>query len=340
MNAQQSGLPFADGWSQEKEVQEAEEYFAALKTETSTAITVSRPDGQLVNSKGEIDISNWDFKSRIEAFEKQFPRDQYNIVMWDQHILSQIAPGTSMVPQYINPSMEDCWHGEDAKKMQLRPGQVEPKADFWIRIGNAAGVKLTQHSSEEIEIGGKKHLQILYIASMELPDGTIMFSEPVGKAMPVHTSSGSLQAHLFESVDKKAKRNAIKALLNFPTTMSEEQFKKPFIAAKVIYRPGIDETTDKLLAARQARTEAAIQQLYPHRATVDVQAHATPISVENFIQRIQEAQNLGDLNKIGAEIAKVQMTGEQRKELLNAFKARKTLLETGEVTPENQEGGQ
>lgn len=276
----------------------------------------------LKNERGEIDLSQYrDPIEKMEALFSIYPPEKYNLINFTEYLMVKIPEGVTFSPVIVQIHETELWDSNNSS-IGIKPGYVEPSAQAISKLAKAADIKFRRTRREEIEIGKKMHLEMEFEAAMRLPDNSIVTATG-SKALPLYTNSGSLQAHITENVQMKAERNAAKKLLNIPTTMPVAQSKRPFIVLKVNYDPAVEESR-KLLGERQSDAERAKRLLYPADMTIDVKVQQ---DMDDFKLRIQGAQDLPELNQIGYDISQALMTGEQRNELLAAFKARKSLLE-------------
>lgn len=245
---------------------------------------------------------------RIEAFRKMFPTDTYNVVLFSQFILSKLPEGVKLYPQLVEIRNEDLWTSQNAAEVGLKPGQAMINSRAVEKIAQAAGVKLEKVRDEEIKIGGELHLLIEYIASVRLPDGTIEQTPPTGKSLPIKTKSGNNQAHIRESVDMKARRNACKALLAIPTTLPIEHATRYWVTAKAVYddTPAGQALREKTIQASQTAT-AKLYDEPPQIQDAKVEDEGPSLFEQKTIA-IENAGSLEELKRIAETIDKSQYT--------------------------------
>ena len=209
---------------------------------------------------GELDFSSLDFEGRLAKFQEFKNSSNVNLVMLEQSILSQIPKGVTLVPIPIIPDTSDAWTEEKVTGKRSPDGpRVEPSAEFLLKMANYLGIKLTQTFCGVVKDTGTEMFEILYTASMRLPNGEIISVENVGKAQQLRTSAGTQQAHIKESTDKKAKRNAVKAFLNLPTMMSKADFERPW----VLFRPAIKPESPEAIAMPKHNGKAISEIINP-----------------------------------------------------------------------------
>ncbi|WCL51457.1 hypothetical protein [Leptospira sp. GIMC2001] len=195
-------------------------------------------ENQLLMETGEINPSAYQnkFEEKLDALQTLFPREKYNMVLFSQFLMNCLPANVVLKPQIVTVTKDDIWDERNAEGVGLKKGHVMLKSEKVIGIGQAVGIKLDKVTDKTIEIGGVAHLLIEYVASLDLPDGTPSITPPTGKALPILTSSGKNQAHVHESCDRKAKRNAIKELLQIPTQLPLEQAMKMWVCMKAVYK--------------------------------------------------------------------------------------------------------
>lgn len=295
-----------------------------------------------LNDKGEMDIANLQFGERMAAFQSFMERSNCNLPLWATNLLTQFPAGTTLLPMPVYPQKKDAWRGDDAKKMQLKPNHVEPSADFIISLGNLVGITLKKVFEGVVDVDGRKVYSVRYNAHLMLPNGAILTAEEEGKDQSMLTSSGSLQAHIAESTRKKAKRNAIKALLCIPTSMEEAEFDRPWVMLRPVFHEGVSGGTDRIIAEQRRISDHAKQMLFgpgPSNSGAQV-IDVTPrelgeVAPADIVARIQAAQSVQELDEIVKASADVPKTEAQRKEITQAYKDRKSFID-GAIA---QEGG-
>jgi hypothetical protein len=299
---------------------------------------VSGPMAELkpfLNDKGEMDVANLQFGERLERFQSFMAQNKYNLPLWATNLLAQFPAGTTLLPMPYYPTKQDAWRGADARKMQLKEGHVEPSADFIINLGNLLGVTLRKVFEGPVNMDGNRMYSVRYNAYLMLPNGAMLTVEEEGKDQMMYHEKG-LQAHIVENTRKKAKRNAIKALLNIPTTMTEGDFDRPWVLLRPLFHAGSPET-DRILAEQAAIAEQSRRLLYSPvdvpsgGQTVDVQASkpAMPqeLSVAQVIQRVREAANMAALDALAKEVADMRLTTAERDQIKAAYADQKKLIE-------------
>lgn len=324
---------------------QAPEVKAALAEPETTPATNLIPINPLealkpmLNEKGEMELASLQLGERMAKFQEFSQKANCNLPLWETNLLTQFPEGTNLLPMPIMPTALDAWRGEDARKMKLKEGQVEPSADFVIKIGNLLGIRLTKIFEGVTEDTGTKMYSCRYNAALTLPNGAVLTVEEEGKDQELFTASGK-QAHIIESTRKKAKRNAIKALLGIPTSMPEALFDRPWVLLRPVFHAGISTETDRIIAQQQEQTEQNQKLLYAQKP-IDIQAEEV-VSVEELTAAIETANTKAELDVVGKRIRTARLTGDERTQLSGKYKARNTLLETGEITQTTTqvEGGQ
>ena len=288
----------------------------------------------LLNADGELDFQNMNISDRLTQFADYAARSNCNLPLWESNLLTQCPIGTTLVPLPIFPKKQDAWRGEDARKMKLKDGYVEPSADFLLRIAAMLDIKLVKVFEGVTNDTGSAMYECKYNAYLMLPNGTLLSVEGEGKAQELYNSQGK-QAHIQESTRKKAKRNAIKALLGIPTSMLEEDFDRPWVLLRPVFRAGLSDQTDAILADQKALADRSREMLFPTNK-VDVAASESTPSFEELKAALESANTPEELEAVRKRLAAAALTGDIRAQLRVIYKARKTLLETGEVTLASQ----
>ena len=282
----------------------------------------------MLNAHGELDWSNLQMGERLQGFMDFVSKANCNLPLWENNIFAQFPAGTTMLPIPVIPGHLDAWRGADAKKMGLKEGMVEPSADFHIKLANVLGIQLRQVFAGVTNDTGVDMYSVRYNAYLTLPNGAVLSVEDEGKDQCLY-NSGGLQAHIIENTRKKAKRNAIKALLGIPTSMPEKDFDRPWVVLRPVYHEGVSAETDRIIAEQRTISEENTRRLYG-RPTVDVTAQRGP-DISELQQAIEAAQTLPELEVAQKRIAASRLTGDERAQLGSLFKTRKQLLDTGEV---------
>lgn len=275
----------------------------------------------LLNENGELELGNLQIGERVQQFIAFRDACNFNLPMWDTAIVTQFYPGMKLVPIPVIPARDDAWHGDDAKKMKLKEGHVEPKADFILKLGNIAGVILEKCGPEGInEDNGLWSCR--YNAKIQMPNGEWLVIQDEGKDQSPYNNDGSKAAHVSESTRKKAKRNVVKNLLGIPTSMPEPDFYRPWIILKPVYEAGVSIEADRIIAERKAISDRAAGQLYSGQ-TIDVKPEPVAnkdgeVSAASMKTRIREAKSAAELNELKQVLGAMSMTNEERK-LLGAL---------------------
>ncbi|TGL04972.1 hypothetical protein EHQ43_10025 [Leptospira bouyouniensis] len=203
-------------------------------------------ENSILLSNGEINPSAYakDPIEKLKNLRTLFPPEKYNIVMFSQFLMNSLPEGISLKPQFVTVSDDDLWDEKNASGVKLTAGHVMLKSEKVINIAQAIGLRLEKVLEEETILNKIPHLRIEYVASLRLPDGTIVKSSPVGKSLPITTKDGSNQAHIYENVDRKAKRNAIKEMLAIPTQMKREEAQKMWVCVRAVVGDGSTESQE------------------------------------------------------------------------------------------------
>lgn len=247
---------------------------------------IATSENSILLSNGEINPRAYitDPLKKLEALREKFPKEKYNIVMFSQFLMNQLPEGITLHPQFIEITDEDLWDEKNAAEVKLKPGQVMIKSEKIINIGQAVGIRLEKVVEEEISLNKVPHLRILYVASLTLPDGTKIESPPVGKCLPIINQNGKVQAHIHESVDGKAKRNAIKHLLSIPTAMEKAEAKKMWMCVRAVAKEGSVQSENKVKTVEGAAT-VATSNLYGDEPSAP---KVKPYTAEEFKAWIKE----------------------------------------------------
>lgn len=249
---------------------------------------------ELMKSNGEINPLAYanDPMKKLEQLRVLFPTEKYNVVMFSQFLMNALPTGISLKPQFVSVTDEDLWDQKNAKEVGLKEGHVMLKSEKVINLGQAVGIRLEKVLEEEIKLNGIPHLRIEYVASLRLPDGTMIKSTPTGKSLPIITSTGKVQAHIHESVDRKAKRNAIKEMLSIPTQMKKTEAQKIWVCVRAVLGDGSIDSQEQMKTI-QASATAATNALYSE-VTPSTQNEVKPITAEEFKEMINNCKTLSD----------------------------------------------
>lgn len=304
---------------------------APAKIDPNAALVALKP---MLNAQGELALGELMIAERMAQFAAFQAASNCNLPMWSTNLLTQFPAGTTLLPLPLIPQRRDAWRDADARAMKLKDGHVEPSADFIIQLGNLAGVRLDKVFEGPIELDNIKMYSVRYIASLRLPSGEILTTPgEEGKDQALYTGQGTMQAHIAESTRKKAKRNAIKCLLGIPTTLLAEEFDRPWIILRPVFRAGVSAEADAIIAEQKALNAVTTQRLYgelPASAqTVDVSASAMrdgELDANGMIIALQGAASLPDLDALAGQIEDMRLTGGERKALAAAYKRRKADL--------------
>lgn len=238
----------------------------------TTNITIYETMQPLLNPLGELDLGAFHIAERLQKFMDFRQKANCNLPLWENNILQNVPEGVKWLPVPIIPKASDGWgeNPEDAKKMKLKEGHVEPSADFLNRISSIMGIVLKEVFSGVVNDAGQPMYRVRYNAFLALPNGLILQKENQGKDQAIYDKAGeNIIAHVVESTRKKAERNAIKALLGIPTTMPREEFFRPWIVLVPIFDNKSQEAIQITVEAKQAENL-----LYPHpQASLILEMH-------------------------------------------------------------------
>ncbi len=290
---------------------------APVATPPTTSTAMSGPLGHLksmMNDKGELDFSNMNYSERIARFQKFEEEANANLVFFADNIFAQIAPGTTYVAIPVLPKAHDVWDDKAAGKIGCAVGETEIKADFVLSVGQRLGVQLKKVFEGTRDIDGKAHYSFRYNAFLTTGDGAVIMVEDVGKDVPLYNSSG-LAAHIVESTQKKAQRNAVCALLNIRKIGKKEDFLKPWILLRPIFR-------DEQILAEQARISNNAKALLFDNTpqVVDVERES---DFESIQEAIGEASSDDDFEAIRKRMNAARLTGDERAQLSAMGKQKK-----------------
>ncbi|TGN08595.1 hypothetical protein [Leptospira bandrabouensis] len=252
-------------------------------------------ENSILLSNGEINPSAYakDPIEKLKNLKTLFPTEKYNIVMFSQFLMNSLPEGISLKPQFVTVNDDDLWDEKNASEVNLKPGHVMLKSEKVINIAQAMGIRLEKVTEDETKLNGIPHLRIEYVASLRLPDGTIVKSSPVGKSLPITTSSGKNQAHIYESVDRKAKRNAIKEMLAIPTQMKREEAQKMWVCVRAIVGDGSIESLEQGKTIEASATVAK-ESLYGDTAPA-IEKPYTADEFKNWIKECSTKQRWEEL---------------------------------------------
>lgn len=254
----------------------------------------------VINANGEINPAAYaNPEDRLAAFHIAFPPDKYTLVLFTQFAMSNLPAGAKLHPQFIECRDEDFWDESDFenREVPLKPGHVMLSAEFVIRIGLAAGIELVKTTEGQIEIEGTPYWRILYSAQIRLPDGTLLIGPESGKAQPIRTSKGTTQAHIIESTDKKARRNAIKELLTIPTQLPKRDAQRVWVVVKTQYEPGSE--AEKLIQHRAGNAARLLYDPGVNRVQAYIERFTSAITLDELDRYYQDARDsdLPDIEK-------------------------------------------
>lgn len=274
---------------------------------------------------------------QIAAIKEKFDPTKFNMIMFTQAVMDILPPGVQLVPFVVQIPPNEIWDKETDKALSfLKDGKVMLAHTAFKKIGMAAGVKLERVTEQVKQVKNDTYLLIEYRASMLLPDGTV--HEEVSGKEEVYAG-----AHAREKIDTKAKRNAIRALLNIPLTMPKGNVDKPFVILKPVFHRGHSPETDAIIDRIEGAKRDAVAALYPSRQPQTIEAKfeapRQPVNIAELSNAIEAANTPEELQAAADKVAKATVSGEERRVLVDAYKARKALLETGEVTQAQEQGG-
>ncbi|MGB1270597.1 MAG: hypothetical protein ACPG5T_00850 [Endozoicomonas sp.] len=263
----------------------------------------------------------------LASIRDHFDPTKYNPIQHTQAVMDCLPSGCNLVPYVVSIPTHEKW--DKSKASFLKTGEAMVAATAIKRIGRAAGIHLKRTIDEVVEVNGNSYLRIEYEATMMLPDGEVI-TETGGKE---EAYSG---AHAREKIDTKAKRNAIRQLLNIPITLPTDQLEKPFVIFKPVYQRGVDQRSDKILDAIEAKKDRGLRQLYggTEEDVVDVQVESLAsantdgeLTFDGLVMAFEMAQDLGSLDKVRLAAEEVPMTKAQRDTAGEVYKSCKTALE-------------
>ncbi len=247
-----------------------------------------------------------------------------NPIFYTQSLLQQLPAGVEPVPYVVQLPARDIWTSQTAGGV-LKGKQAMLSAQALSRIAQAAGIKLRRVTEEFIDMPmmnnqGQhymaKLLRIEYEASMMLPDGTVI-TEIGGKE-----EKYSIGDSARERIDTKARRNALKRLMNLPTSMDVDQLKKPMVIWKFKYHKGGD--VDHVVDSLQGAKTDAIKQLYG--GTVDVTTRGNMLGYDELLTQLNAATTPDELRAVGELIEDVPLSKSDRKDLVLEWQARRDEL--------------
>jgi len=294
----------------------------------------------LLDSKGEINIASMDFSDRLTSFAQFIDNADFNAILLEQNILSQLPVGASMIPLVVFPKASDAWemskilgssHPDNANK-------VMPSADFYIKIASLLNIKLQQDQACVVTDTGQPMYSIRYTAYLTLPDGSILSVNDEGKDQELYNKNG-IQAHIVENTRKKAKRNAIKALLAMPTVMDRDQFMMPFVLFRPVFRPESEEAR-AIIADLKAFSDAATSRLYS-RPSITL-TEDSGASFEDLREAMEQAADMDALAVVSKRVRAATINGDQRAQLAALYKLKTQALVTPSAAlaaPQAEGGG-
>lgn len=277
----------------------------------------------MLNGAGEIEFANLPLAERIDRFIEFRETANCNLPLGETIVLSKMAPKTTFVPLVVIPTLADCWYGPDARKIKAPEGHVVPSADFYIRLGQLAEAGLAPLFEGPNDDTGTIMYRVRYIAYLTLPDGSPLLAEDEGKDQEMYNSNGK-QAHIVENTRKKAKRNAIKSLLGLKTTMPQEEFLRPWIILRPVFRD------EGILADKKAMSDYSRSLLFNRARAIETRAS---VDIEPLRASIASAVTLHELEAIGKQIQASGVTTEQRAILGADYRAKKAALEPKPEAP-------
>lgn len=292
----------------------------------------------MLDTKGEIDLTVMNFSERLQKFQDFEVKANANLILFSQHILSQMPEGTTLLPIPIFPKKQDAWRGADASKMQLKSGHVEPSAEFIIELGNLAGANLEKVFEGEVSVDGIIYFQVLYDACITLPSGVEIRVKGEGKSQQLYNYftnnetgvvTKKIQAHTFESTRKKAKRNALKELFKIRTSMPEEEFDRPWVLLRPVYHAGVSEKTDRLISKNEKSSAKAVESLYGSHQVIEVKKEDGELNVSQITTALTTVETIEALEALGKEISEMRLTQTERDSLVITYKNQRTLLKGG-----------
>ncbi|EMM94318.1 hypothetical protein LEP1GSC158_0645 [Leptospira interrogans serovar Zanoni str. LT2156] len=240
--------------------------------------------------------------------------------------MNRFPAGVTLLPQFITVADTDLWDETNAAEVRLKSGQVMLRSEKVVSIGQAMGIKLRKvREDREVTVGKEAHLEAAWVASMNLPDGTVIETSVVTKKLPMFTSHGKLQAHLSENLERKVKRNAIKELLSIPTAMPREQAKKVWVCVKAVFDPNSENGKNRLKEIEGSASVAeellfdAVPEILPAPVFDPTEARKKG---EMFGKKIQSAKNMDELRSIKAEMREEDYDGFSWTTLINIFNKR------------------
>lgn len=245
-----------------------------------------KPNG-MINPDAYIDKP----KEKLKELLTLFPPSEYRMVLFSQFLMNKFPEGVEFKPQFVTVSDDDIWDERNASEVKLKPGHCMLKSEKVIGIGQAVGIQLEKVKDEVVSMGGEEYLLIEYIARLQLPDGTVVETPPSGKQLPLKTKFG-IQAHVHESCDRKAKRNAIKELLQIPTQIPVAEAKKMWVCCKAVFKDEGGGYSQNQVKTINAQGSTAIEALYD-------EVKPKP---EDFLAEIKAATSLPEIQAISAKL--------------------------------------
>ncbi len=282
-------------------------------------------------------------ETNLETIKEKLDPKKYNPIMHSQAVIESLPNGVTLIPYVVSIPPHERYT-KDVKDGNKTAGFLDGDDAMLAhtaikRIGRSAGIQLKRTIDEFIQVPDKNgvvqtFLRLEYEASMMLPDGE-MITETGGKE---ELYGG---AHCREKIDSKAKRNAIRALLNIPITIPKKDMEKPFVIFKATYDPSAGGIALKMYEAIQAKKEASIAQLYGSTVepeAIDVQAEPTPnpVDIAPIFEEIKATTNKQALNLVIEKIKGMTLPEDQKDELRKTVLSHSKFL--AEVSAQEQAG--
>jgi len=155
----------------------------------------------------------------------------------------------------------------------------------------------------------KAQIKAAFEASILLPDGTRITRE--GSKVEPFTG-----AHAEEKVARKAKRNAVKAILGIKTQYDKEVIDKPIVMMKAIH--SADSPQMKLI---ENKAQEAASTLY------DVTPKPEEPNAADVIAKLDACETLEELEKVSQGLANPPLPVAIRDEVISFYKAKRNELE-------------
>lgn len=274
---------------------------------------------QLLKSNGMINPDAYidKPKEKLAKLMETFPPEHFRMVLFSQFLMSKFPEGVEFKPQFVTVTEADVWDDKNAPQVGIKPGYVMLKSEKVIGLGQAVGIELTKAKDEVVMLGSEEYLCIEYIARLQLPDGTVVETPPSGKQVPLKTKSGSTQAHIHESCDRKAKRNAIKELLGIDTQIKKEDALKMWVCMKAVFNDQGTYSQNKVKTINAEATQA-IEGLYDTGKP----------DPRKFFEEIKGATSMAELQAISARVTEAGFEEYDREALRGRLNSRYKELTT------------